>query len=140
MEPHKYLDLLLEGKLVATPHVEPHIAFFIGIPNTLLNIAREIDIKHGLKPSNVKGFVAEIVQKLGFIKKVDGESKADYSNMNIIKDSNIKELAAFIHDSPFYFTSRETPEMNEVEAIIRKHLPEKYRLSQPNLFPNDLEK
>lgn len=134
MNPHKYLDMLLEGKLVATPPVEHEVAYFTGVPDNLLDITRELDIKYGILTNKTTELVGETVHLLGFIKTINGRPKANYENMNAVTEDNIKKFAEYIHYSPQFFNGGKSPDKSEIEYIIRKHLPGKYQSSQTNLF------
>lgn len=139
MKSREYLDLLLEGKLVATPSIEQSIAYFTGIPNDLLDIIRELDIKYGVRVSEVTALVGNMVEHLGFIKTIGGIQKAKYENMKDVKDTNIKKFTKYVHDRPIYFNGGESPDEKAIEDIIRKHLPGKYK-QQTNLFDESRQK
>lgn len=134
MNHNKYLDLFLEGKLVATPAVEHQVEYFWGVPNNLLDIIRELDIGYGLRSDKISEFVSGMVVILGFIKG----NKAHYDNMNIVIDSDIKKFAEFVHYNSKFFNSEKAPDVPTIENIIRSHLPEKYQ-QDLYLFPDNPE-
>jgi hypothetical protein len=140
MKPSEYLDTLLESKLVATPAVESNLKYFTGIPDALLDIVRDLDIKYGIRVDKVFEVAGEMVHKLGFIKTIAGSPKANYEDLNIVKDANIKDFAEFVHHSPIYFNSIKSPSISEIEHIIRKHLPGKNKKQQTDLFDEAKQK
>jgi len=139
MKSYEYLNLLIEGKLIATPSVEKELVYFTGIPNDLLDIVRELDIKYGVRSDKAIEIVGEMVHQLGFIKTIAGAPHANYEDLRIATNSDIRKFAEFIYNSPSYFNGGESPSKNEIENIIRKHLPGKFK-QQTNLFDEAKEK